>query len=194
VKGSSIHVQGIDYTNTSFITSHTRISGASGVCCTDFNVSVSVALSPFSIIRSNRALCFHYNCNSTQPSGPGYVNATSSCVAPIYAYLAGAYDYWDSPPAIATGGCTFTYVPVLGREAEAMTAANYSRLLKDGLVLEWQAAAIGDCAACSAGGGSAGMTTRRRRSTASAPTVVCARGQHAPVSQASTYWFNNQPL
>ena len=71
---------------------------------------------------------------------------------PYYAYLAGAYDYWDSPPAIATGGCTFTYVPVLGREAEAMTAANYSRLLKDGFVLEWQAAAIGDCAACSAGG------------------------------------------
>ncbi|CAO2198882.1 unnamed protein product [Urochloa humidicola] len=153
LEGSSIHVLGIDYANNSFIASHTRIAtGDDGVCRTDFNMSVTIALSLFKISSSNRALCFLYNCNGTEPRGPEYINATSNCGAPIYAYLGGAY-YWDRPPAISMGGCTYTYIPVLGQEAAVMTAANYSRLLKEGFVLEWEAAAIGDCQACDASGG-----------------------------------------
>uniref|UniRef100_K3XRC8 EGF-like domain-containing protein n=1 Tax=Setaria italica TaxID=4555 RepID=K3XRC8_SETIT len=158
LKGSSIHVLSIDYANYSFVASHTRVAAADGVCRTDFNMSVSIAISQFTISPRNRALCFLYNCTGgAAPIGPDeYVNATSSCRAPIYAYLGGAY-YWDKPPAIATDGCTYTYFPVLGREPETMTAANYSQLLKDGFVLEWEAAGIGigDCAAsaCNARGG-----------------------------------------
>ncbi|CAO2198867.1 unnamed protein product [Urochloa humidicola] len=152
LKGSSIHVLSINYTNSSFIASHSRVAD-DGVCRTDFNMSVSIALSPFTISPRNRALCFLYDCNGTVPSGPEhdqFVNATSSCGAPIYAYLGGAY-YWDRPPAIATGRCTYTYFPVLA--AAGMTATNYSRLLNDGFVLEWEAAGVGDCAACEASGG-----------------------------------------
>jgi len=156
LKGSSIHVLAIDYGKSSFVASHSRVAaGGNGVCRADFNMSVSIALSLFTISPRNRALCFLYKCNGTAPRGPGFANATSTCDAPIYAYLGGAY-YWDRPPAIATGRCVYTYIPVLvGREAAAMTtAANYSRLLKNGFVLEWEAAGGGgDCAACSAGGG-----------------------------------------
>nr|CAB3476371.1 unnamed protein product [Digitaria exilis] len=142
LKGSSLHVISIDYPNSSFVASHTRVAaGDDGVCRTDFNMSVSIALTPFTISRRNRALCFLYNCSSgTAPSGPEYVNATSNCSAPIYAYLAGAYDVEGSPP-IETDGCTYT------------EAANYSRLLKAGFLLEWEKAGIGDCAACNATGG-----------------------------------------
>jgi hypothetical protein len=153
LKGSSIHVLGVDYANNSFVCSHTRIaSGDNGVCSTDFNMSVSIALSPFTISPRNRALCFLSKCDGPAPSGPGFVNATSNCSAPIYAYLGGTY-YWDRPPAIATGRCEYSYIPVLGREAAAMTAANYRRLLKDGFLMEWEAAGVGDCAACNASGG-----------------------------------------
>ncbi|CAL4957994.1 unnamed protein product [Urochloa decumbens] len=138
LKGSTLHVHAINYTNNSFVASHIRVAtGDDGVCHTDLNMSVTVALSPFTISRTNRALCFLYSCNGTEPRGPEYVNATSSCGAPIYAYLGGAYS-WSKPPEIATGGCKYSYIPVLGREVAAagMTAANYSRLLKDGFVLE----------------------------------------------------------
>ncbi|CAO2198868.1 unnamed protein product [Urochloa humidicola] len=150
LKGSTLHVLAINYTNNSFIASHTRVAtGDDGVCHTDLNMSVTIALSPFKISSSqNRALCFLYDCNGTEPRGAEYVNVTSNCGAPIYAYLGGAY-YWDRPPAIATGRCKYSYIPVLGREA----AANYSRLLKDGFVLEWETAGIGDCKACNASGG-----------------------------------------
>ena len=155
LKGSSIHVLGIDYTNNSFVASHSRVAGDDAVCKTDFNMSSSIALSlQFTFSPQNRALCFLYNCNSgtAPPSGPEYANATSNCSAPIYAYLAGLY-YWDRPPEIATGGCTYAYMPVLGSEAAVMTAANYSRLLKDGFVLDWEVASVGDCRTCNGSGG-----------------------------------------
>nr|XP_034594440.1 LEAF RUST 10 DISEASE-RESISTANCE LOCUS RECEPTOR-LIKE PROTEIN KINASE-like 2.1 isoform X1 [Setaria viridis]TKW13327.1 hypothetical protein SEVIR_5G092900v2 [Setaria viridis] len=181
LKGSSIHVLSIDYANYSFVASHTRVAAADGVCRTDFNMSVSIALTPFTISPRNRALCFLYNCTGgAAPIGPDeYVNATSSCRAPIYAYLGGAY-YWDKPPAIATDGCTYTYFPVLGREAETMTAANYSQLLKDGFVLEWEAAGIGDCAACNARGGKC----RYDKATA-AFRCLCPDGRSAAGSTCS---------
>ncbi|XP_062193870.1 LEAF RUST 10 DISEASE-RESISTANCE LOCUS RECEPTOR-LIKE PROTEIN KINASE-like 2.5 isoform X3 [Phragmites australis] len=115
-------------------------------------MSSSIALSPFTISRRNRALCFLYNCNGTEPHGRGYVNVTSNCSTPIFAYLGGSY-YWDSPPPIATGRCSYTYMPVLRAEAAVMTAASYTRLLKDGFVLEWETDTIGNCAACIATGG-----------------------------------------
>ena len=155
LKGSSIHVLSIDYTNNSFVASHSRVAGDDGVCKTDFNMSSSIALSlQFTFSPQNRALCFLYHCrNGTAPSsGPEYANATANCSSPIYAYLAGPY-YWDTPPEIATGGCTFAYMPVLGAEAAVMTAANYSRLLKDGFVLDWEVAGVGDCRTCNASGG-----------------------------------------
>ncbi|RLN25019.1 hypothetical protein C2845_PM07G03530 [Panicum miliaceum] len=175
LKGSSIHVLAIDYANSSFIASHSRVAaGDDGVCRTDFNMSVSIAMSPFTISSQNCALCFLYSCDGTEPSGPEYVNATSTmCAAPIYAYLGGTY-YWDKPPEIATGRCTYTYFPVLGREAAAMTAANYSRLLKDGFVLEWEAAGIGDCATCNASGGQC-----RYDNTAGAFRCLCPDGGRA---------------
>ncbi|KAG0536670.1 hypothetical protein BDA96_03G083600 [Sorghum bicolor] len=149
LKGSSIHVLSIDYTNNSFVASHSRVAGDDGVCKTDFNMSSSIALSlQFTFSPQNRALCFLYHCSNgtAPPSGPEYANATSNCSAPIYAYL-------DRPPEIATGGCTYAYMPVLGSEAAVMTAANYSRLLKDGFVLDWEVASVGDCRTCKASGG-----------------------------------------
>ena len=89
-----------------------------------------------------------------QRHGPEYANATANCSStPSYAYLGGDY-YWDRPPApIATWRCQNAYMPVLGSEAAVMTAANYSRLLKDGFVLDWEVAGVGDCQACNASGG-----------------------------------------
>ncbi|OEL14810.1 hypothetical protein BAE44_0024171 [Dichanthelium oligosanthes] len=171
--GSAIHVLGVDYSNNSFVASHTRISGANGVCRTDFNMSSTIALSTFTISRRNRALCFLYNCSGTMPEPPiggGYVNATSNCSTPVFVYLSGSYN-WDSPPAIATGQCSFTYVPVLGPEAEAMTAANYSRLLDDGFVMEWEPAAVGNCSACNASGGQC-----RYDNAAAALACLCSDG------------------
>ncbi|GJN37545.1 hypothetical protein PR202_gb26516 [Eleusine coracana subsp. coracana] len=152
--GSSINVLRVDYDSNSFIASHSRIVGGNdGVCRSDFNISVSIALSPFKFSSRNRALCFLYNCSGTEPRGAEYVNATSVCNSPIYAYLGGNY-YWDSPPAIATGRCKYTFFPVLeSEEAATMTAANYPRLLKDGFILEWQTVSVGDCPACVASGG-----------------------------------------
>ncbi|WVZ72164.1 hypothetical protein U9M48_020669 [Paspalum notatum var. saurae] len=153
LKGSDIHVLDVDYSNNSVVASDTRIAvGDDGVCRADLNMSSSIALSTFTISSRNRALFFLYSCNGTEPLGAGYVNATSNCSAPVFAYLGGSYN-WDNPPAIATGRCTLSYVPVLGPEAAAMTAANCTRLLKDGFVLEWAAATVGDCSACSASGG-----------------------------------------
>jgi len=152
LRGSSIHVLAIDYTNDSLVASHNKVAGDDGVCQANFNLSSSIALSPFSLSSRNRALCFLYNCNGTVPSALDYVNATSNCSTPIYAYLAGAY-IWNTPPAIPTGGCEYSYFPVLGTEAATMTAANYSRLLKDGFVLDWDPIIVGDCPACNSSGG-----------------------------------------
>ena len=89
-----------------------------------------------------------------QRHGPEYANATANCSStPSYAYLGGDY-YWDRPPApIATWRCQNAYMPVLGSEAAVMTAATYSRLLKDGFVLDWEVAGVGDCRTCNASGG-----------------------------------------
>ncbi|WVZ72156.1 hypothetical protein U9M48_020663 [Paspalum notatum var. saurae] len=152
LRGSSIHVLAIDYTNDSLVASHNKVAGDDGVCQANFNISSSIALSPFSLSSRNRALCFLYNCNGTVPTLPDYANATSNCSTPIYAYLAGAY-IWNTPPAIPTGGCEYAYVPVLGTEAATMTAANYSRLLKDGFVLDWDPIIVGDCPTCNSSGG-----------------------------------------
>ncbi|XP_045090503.1 LEAF RUST 10 DISEASE-RESISTANCEUS RECEPTOR-LIKE PROTEIN KINASE-like 1.2 isoform X3 [Aegilops tauschii subsp. strangulata] len=150
MSGSPIHVHSIDYATRSFVVYHNRVaSGTDGVCRADFNVSSSLALSPFKISPSNQAMCFLSNCNGTEPHGPQYVNFTGvpSCGKPIFAYLGGSYDR-DRPPAIDTGTCTYNYLPVLGSEAAASTAANYTRLLKAGFLLDWAGAGIGDCPAC----------------------------------------------
>ncbi|CAO2160981.1 unnamed protein product [Urochloa humidicola] len=60
LKGSSIHVLSINYANSSFVASHSRVAGDGGVCRTDFNMSISIAPSPFTISPRNRALCFLY--------------------------------------------------------------------------------------------------------------------------------------
>nr|CAB3472299.1 unnamed protein product [Digitaria exilis] len=204
LRGSSLHILAIDYPNSSLVSSHDRVAaGDDGVCRTDFNMSVSISLSPFTISRRNRALCFLYNCSSGMPpSGDEYVNATSSCRAPIYAYLGGAYDV-EEPPAIeTTDGCTYTYVPVLmvGRESEAMTAANYSRLLKAGFLLEWEKAGVGDCAACNATGGECRYNSstaafwclcpggRRAGSTCPGESLL-PTGSHLPTSSKPCYVF-----
>ncbi|KAL6627483.1 hypothetical protein ACP70R_031209 [Stipagrostis hirtigluma subsp. patula] len=154
LKGSAIHVRRIDYGNSSFVAYHTRLAAANAACRADFNMSSSIALSPFTISPRNRALCFLYNCSGAEPPrGREFANATCPGGATVFAYLDGGSYYWDRPPAIAAGRCTYTYFPVLGAEAAGMTAANYSRLLRDGFVLEWEAAGVGDCAACSATGG-----------------------------------------
>nr|XP_040259213.1 LEAF RUST 10 DISEASE-RESISTANCE LOCUS RECEPTOR-LIKE PROTEIN KINASE-like 2.7 isoform X3 [Aegilops tauschii subsp. strangulata] len=153
MRGSAIQVLSIDYGASSFVASHSRFSGSEdGVCRADFNMSSSLALSSFKLSPSNMALCLLFNCNGTEPRGPAYVNATRSCGIPIYAYLGGRYD-WVTPPAIPTGSCTYTYLPVLASEAAISTAANYSRLLKDGFILDWAGTGSGDCHACVASGG-----------------------------------------
>ncbi|KAM0914830.1 hypothetical protein ACQ4PT_011259 [Festuca glaucescens] len=153
LRGSAIRVLSIDYAANSFVASHGRVAvGNDGVCHTNFNMSSSLSLSPFKISPSNRAMCFLYNYNGTEPRGRGYMNVTAGCGRSILAYLAGSYDR-DRPPAIPAGSCTFAYLPVLRSEAETMTAANYSRLLKSGFILERSATSVGDCSACIASGG-----------------------------------------
>ncbi|KAM3197954.1 hypothetical protein ACQJBY_073199 [Aegilops geniculata] len=165
MSGSPIHVHSIDYGAQSFVVVHSRVAaGMDGVCLADFNVSSSLALSPFRISPSNRALCFLFNCNGTEPRGSEYANATAGCSRPIVAYLGGSF-VRDTPPAIPTGSCTYTYHPVLGTEAAVSTAANYRRLLKAGFLLDWAGTGIGtgDCPACVASGGQC----RYRSATAS---------------------------
>nr|XP_051222843.1 uncharacterized protein LOC127341105 [Lolium perenne] len=153
MRGSAVHVLRIDYAAGSFVASHTRVAaGDDGVCRTDFNMSSSLALSPFRISAANRALCFLYHCNGTEPPvEPGFVNATG-CGRIIYAYLGGSYDR-DTPPPIQAGTCTYAYLPALGSEAATETAADYGRMLKDGFLLEWAGAGIADCDACITSGG-----------------------------------------
>ncbi|KAF7027397.1 hypothetical protein CFC21_039444 [Triticum aestivum] len=155
MRGSPIHVLNIDYATSSFVVVHNRVaSGTDGVCRSDFNISVSLALSPFRISPSNRALGFLFNCYGTEPGGAEYVNATSvpGCGRKIIAYLGGTYDR-DIPPKIPTGDCTYTYFPVLGTEAAVSTAADYNRLLLAGFLLDWAGTGVGDCPACVASGG-----------------------------------------
>jgi hypothetical protein len=193
LSGTAINVLGVDYGNNSLVASHSRIAAANGVCRTDFNLSVSIALSPFKFSRRNRALCFLYGCNGTEPRGPRYVNATSNCSAPIYAYLAGGYDR-DFPPAIgATGRCKYAYFPVLGTEAANTTKANYSRLLKDGFILEWQTVLVGDCPACVASGGQCRYDNNAATFACLCPQgkrrkgSACATGESPPNSTCPTY-------
>jgi hypothetical protein len=97
LKGSTVHVHAINYTDNSFIVSNTRVGG---VCHTDSNLSITVTQISFKISLRNRALYFLYNCNGTSPAiGSEYVNATSKCSALIYAYLGGTYS-WGKPPKI----------------------------------------------------------------------------------------------
>jgi hypothetical protein len=105
LRGSAIHVLGIDYAARTFVASHARVAtGDNGACRADLNVSSNVALSPFWVSATNRALCFLYDCNGTEPRGPEYVNASAGCGRLIYAYLAGSYNQ-DTPPAISLGSC-----------------------------------------------------------------------------------------
>lgn len=177
MRGSAINVLRIDYNASSFVASHARIAaGDDGVCRADFNMSSSLALSPFKTSPTNRALCFLRDCvNGTEPTGIGsrYVNATSSCSGgPIYAYLGGSYDR-DTPPAIHTGSCRYTYLPVLGTEAEGVTAADYGRLLKSGFMLEWAGTGVGaDCPGCVASGGQC-----RYRSETASFLCLCPGGE-----------------
>ncbi|KAL5228490.1 hypothetical protein ABZP36_016755 [Zizania latifolia] len=177
LKGSQILVLRIDYNSSSLVASHKRMAdGNDSVCKTDFNMSSSLILIPFKISSSNRAICFLYNCiNGTVPSEIGLVNATSSCTKPIliFAYLGGSYDR-DNQPAIPTGSCMYSYQPVLGWAAPAtLTAAtNYSRLFKEGFLLEWQRNGFGDCAASNASGGQC----RYNNDTASF-TCLCSDGE-----------------
>ncbi|XBI61393.1 hypothetical protein VPH35_042199 [Triticum aestivum] len=153
MSGSPIHVHRIDYAASALVASHSRFAGReNGMCHADFNMSSSLALSPFKISPTNQAMCLLFDCNGTEPRGPGYVNATGSCDKPIYAHLGGSYER-DTPPEIPAGNCTYTYLPVLGAEASASTAANYTRLLKAGFLLDWAGTGIGDCPACVATGG-----------------------------------------
>nr|SJL82011.1 unnamed protein product [Triticum aestivum] len=109
------------------------------------------------------------------------VNATGvpGCGRNIYAYLSGSYDR-DTPPAIPTGNCTYTYLLVLGLEAAFSTAADYGCLLKTGFLLDWEGTGIGDCDACVASGGqcsaatvllSAVLTTHARNTTSCEPAT-----------------------
>uniref|UniRef100_A0A0E0JDS4 Wall-associated receptor kinase galacturonan-binding domain-containing protein n=1 Tax=Oryza punctata TaxID=4537 RepID=A0A0E0JDS4_ORYPU len=177
LRGSQILVLSIDYTNSSFVAAHKRVAdGGDGVCRTDFNISSSLALSPFTISSSNLAICFLYNCKGTEPRKiNGLVNATiSSCSKAIYAYLGGSYDR-DNPPLIQAGNCTYSYLPVLWPEAPVNLTAgiNYSPLFKKGFVLEWQKNGFGDCDACNASGGQC----RYNNDSAAAFACLCSDGE-----------------
>jgi hypothetical protein len=177
LRGSQILVLSIDYNSSSFVAAHKRVAdGGDGVCRTDFNISSSLALSPFTISSSNRAICFLYSCNGTEPPEiDGLVNATiSSCSKPIYAYLGGIYDR-DNPPAIKAGNCTYSYLPVLWPDSPANLTAgtNYSPQFKKGFVLEWQKNGFGDCDACNGSGGQC----RYINDSAAAFACLCSDGK-----------------
>ncbi|XBI24086.1 hypothetical protein VPH35_049216 [Triticum aestivum] len=191
MSGSPIHVHSIDYATSSFLVVHNRIAaGTDGACLADFNVSSSLALSPFKISPSNRALCFLYNCNGTEPRGREYANATAGCSRPIVAYLGGSF-VRDTPPAIPTGNCTYTYLPVLGSEAAVSTAADYTRLLKAGFLLDWAGAGIGigDCPACAASGGQC-----RYRGATAALACLCPGGKLRGPTCAGEFPRRHLPL
>ncbi|XP_020153063.1 LEAF RUST 10 DISEASE-RESISTANCEUS RECEPTOR-LIKE PROTEIN KINASE-like 1.2 isoform X2 [Aegilops tauschii subsp. strangulata] len=173
MRGSAIQVLSIDYAASSLVASHSRFSGrVNGVCRADFNMSSSLALSPFNISPTNMALCLLFDCNGTEPGGREYANATATCDRPVFAYLGGRYDR-DKPPSIRTGNCTYTYLPVLGTEAAVSTAANYSNLLKAGFLLDWAGTGgIGDCPACVASGGQC-----RYRNAIGALACLCPGGK-----------------
>ncbi|XP_044974551.1 LEAF RUST 10 DISEASE-RESISTANCE LOCUS RECEPTOR-LIKE PROTEIN KINASE-like 1.2 isoform X2 [Hordeum vulgare subsp. vulgare] len=176
MSGSPIHVHSIDYGARSLVVYHNRVaSGSDSVCRADFNVSSSLALSPFKISPTNHALCFLSNCSGTEPRGPEYAGV-SSCGRPIVAYLGGSYDR-DIPPAINAGNCTYNYLPVLGTEAAGSTAANYTRLLKAGFLLDWAGTGgIGDCPTCVGSGGQC-----RYRNAIGAFACLCPDGKlHGP--------------
>uniref|UniRef100_A0A0D3HIM8 Wall-associated receptor kinase galacturonan-binding domain-containing protein n=1 Tax=Oryza barthii TaxID=65489 RepID=A0A0D3HIM8_9ORYZ len=177
LRGSQILVLSIDYTNSSFVVAHKRVAdGGDGVCRTDFNISSSLALSPFTVSSSNLAICFLYSCNGTEPPEiDGLVNATiPSCSKPIYAYLGGSYDR-DKPPAMKDGNCTYSYLPVLWPEPPVNLTAgtNYSPQFKKGFVLEWQKNGFGDCDACNASGGQC----RYNNDSAAAFACLCSDGK-----------------
>ncbi|VAH71643.1 unnamed protein product [Triticum turgidum subsp. durum] len=191
MSGSPIHVHSIDYATSSFLVVHNRIAaGTDGACLADFNVSSSLALSPFKISPSNRALCFLYNCNGTEPRGREYANATAGCSRPIVAYLGGSF-VRDTPPAIPTGNCTYTYLPVLGSEAGVSTAADYTRLLQAGFLLDWAGAGIGigDCPACAASGGQC-----RYRGATAALACLCPGGKLRGPTCAGEFPRRHLPL
>lgn len=106
-------------------------TGGDGVCRTDFNMSSSLALSPFKTSHNNMTLCFLHNCDGTEPVGPDYVNATGVpiCGNPIFAYLGGSYNR-DTPPAVPVSNCKYTYLPVLGSEAARKLYAYYNETTK----------------------------------------------------------------
>uniref|UniRef100_A0A0E0FFZ1 Protein kinase domain-containing protein n=1 Tax=Oryza nivara TaxID=4536 RepID=A0A0E0FFZ1_ORYNI len=177
LRGSQILVLSIDYTNSSFVVAHKRVAdGGDGVCRTDFNISSSLALSPFTVSSSNLAICFLYSCNGTEPPEiDGLVNATiPSCSKPIYSYLGGSYDR-DKPPAMKDGNCTYSYLPVLWPEPPVNLTAgtNYSPQFKKGFVLEWQKNGFGDCDACNASGGQC----RYINDSAAAFACLCSDGK-----------------
>ncbi|KAI5004375.1 hypothetical protein ZWY2020_031618 [Hordeum vulgare] len=153
MRSSAIQVLSIDYGSNSFVASDTRLTGAGAgadaVCRADFNVSSSLALSPFRISPSSRAIYFLHDCNGTEPIGAGFVNATARCGKPTYACLGGVYDRDTLEPIPAS--CTFSYLPALASEAAA--PGDYTRLLKAGFQLQWAGVGFGDCAACGASGG-----------------------------------------
>ncbi|KAM3346353.1 hypothetical protein ACQJBY_020745 [Aegilops geniculata] len=191
MSGSPIHVHSIDYGARSFVVVHSRVAAdTNGVCLADFNVSSSLALSPFKISPSNRALGFLFNCNGTEPRGREYANATAGCSRPIVAYLGGSF-VRDTPPAIPTGNCTYTYLPVLGSEAAVSTAADYTRLLKAGFLLDWAGAGIGigDCPACVASGGQC-----RYRSATAALACLCPGGKLRGPACAGEFPRRHLPL
>uniref|UniRef100_A0ACD5V9Z8 Uncharacterized protein n=1 Tax=Avena sativa TaxID=4498 RepID=A0ACD5V9Z8_AVESA len=187
MRGSNIHVLRIDYAASTFVATHARVAtGDNGVCRTDLNVSSSIALSPFTISATNRALCFLYNCNGTEPPlEAGFVNATG-CGRSIYAYLGGGYDR-DTPPDIPAGRCAYAYLPVLG--AETATAADYGAMLKAGFLLEWGGAGTGNCDACAHSGGEC------RYSNASAAfACACPGGKLRGSTCAGEYLLRTLPL
>ncbi|XBI15156.1 hypothetical protein VPH35_057632 [Triticum aestivum] len=156
MRSSAIQVLSIDYARNTLVATDGRLAAAgdAAVCRADFNVSSSLALSPFRVSPGSRALYFLHDCNGTEPIGRGFVNATAGCGRPAYACLGGVYDQDTLPPIPAT--CTYSYLPVLVKEAAARpatTAGDYTRLLKAGFQLQWAGVGFGDCAACAASGG-----------------------------------------
>uniref|UniRef100_A0A3B6E9G3 non-specific serine/threonine protein kinase n=1 Tax=Triticum aestivum TaxID=4565 RepID=A0A3B6E9G3_WHEAT len=155
MRSSAIQVLSIDYGRNTLVASDSRLAAAgASVCRADFNVSSSLALSPFRVSPGSRALYFLHDCNGTEPIGRGFVNATAGCGRPAYACLGGVYDR-DTMPTIPAS-CTYSYLPALASEVAATpatTAADYTRLLKAGFQLQWAGIGFGDCVACGASGG-----------------------------------------
>nr|CAB3472291.1 unnamed protein product [Digitaria exilis] len=164
----------ISYANHTVVVSNGNVQtdATTGCPVPRVDVSASLSLAPFTASAdANSQLIFLFNC-TTAPVGFAAVKCTA---ANAVVRLDPRYDV--SEARAVAGDCDYSVVPVLlpgSSSGGASVGEDYPRLLREGYLLEWRAAA-GDCAACNASGGRCGYN-----SDADAFACICSDGSSRP--------------